>query len=154
MQAALFYDIGRRFEQLSTLGDPLEKLDDVIPWGEFRKLLEKKLGRRFRNPQGGRPPYDVILMFKMLVLQTLFNISDDQAEYQVRDRLSFMRFLKLSIADTVPDSKTLWLFREQLTQEGLLEQLFEKFDRHLSAKGYKAKKGQIIDASIISVPKQ
>jgi IS5 family transposase len=90
----------------------------------------------------------------MLVLQALNNLSDEQVEYQVRDRLSFSRFLGLAIEDSIPDATTLWLFREKLAKAGLIEKLFERFDQHLAAKGYIARGGQIIDATIVSVPKQ
>ncbi len=92
-------------------------------------------------------------MFKMLVLQALYNLSDDQTEFQVRDRLSFQRFLGLSPEDTVPDAKTLWLFRERLVRHGLIDKLFKRFDEQLWESGLVPKGGQIIDASLISVPK-
>jgi IS5 family transposase len=90
----------------------------------------------------------------MLVLQTLNNLSDEQAEYQVRDRLSFTRFLRLSIEDSIPDATTLWLFREKLAKAGLIEKLFDRFDQHLAAKGYMARGGQMVDATIVPVPTQ
>jgi IS5 family transposase len=92
-------------------------------------------------------------MFKMLVLQSLYNLSDDQTEFQVRDRLSFQRFLRLSPEDTVPDAKTLWLFREQLARHGLDEKLFRRFDEQLWQSGLMPRGGQIIDASLVNVPK-
>ena len=90
----------------------------------------------------------------MLVLQSLYNLSDEQVEYQVRDRLSFTRFLRLGIEDRIPDGTTLWLFREALAKAGLIEKLFERFGQHLEAKGYVARGGQMIDATIVPVPKQ
>jgi IS5 family transposase len=73
---------------------------------------------------GGRPPYDYVLMFKILILQRYYNLSDDQVEFQINDRLSFMRFLDLTIADDIPDSRTVWHFREQLTDSGIVEDFF------------------------------
>ncbi len=93
-------------------------------------------------------------MFRMLVLQSLYNLSDEQVEYQVRDRLSFTRFLRLGIEDGIPDGTTLWLFRETLAKAGLIEKLFERFGQHLEAKGYIARGGQMVDATIVPVPKQ
>ena len=93
-------------------------------------------------------------MFKTIILSALYNLSDDQVEHQIRDRLSFMRFLGLGLEDRVPDAKTVWLYREQLTQAGVIEALFETFDGHLKDQGYLAMGGQIIDASIVAVPKQ
>ena len=94
------------------------------------------------------------MIFKALVLQALYNLSDDQAEYQLRDRLSFMRFLGLGLEDAVPDAKTLWLYREALAKAGAVEDLFDQFDRFLKDKGYLAMGGQIIDATIVSAPRQ
>jgi IS5 family transposase len=92
------------------------------------------------------------MMFKALVLQSLYNLSDQQMEYQIKDRMSFMRFLGLNLEDTVPDTTTAWSHRQALTQQGLLEELFERFNAYLSARSYQAKAGQIIDASIVPVP--
>src|SRR6266480_4155436 len=94
------------------------------------------------------------MIFKALVLQALYNLSDDQAEYQLRDRLSFMRFLGLELEDTVPDAKTLWLYREALGKAGAVEEQFDLFDGLLKDKGYLAMGGQIIDATLVSAPKQ
>ncbi len=107
-----------------------------------------------KKSKAGRKPVDAIVMFRMLILQSLYNLSDDQAEYQVRDRLSFTRFLKLGIEDRIPDGTTLWLFREKLAKAGLIETLFERFGQHLEANGYIARGGQMVDATIVPVPKQ
>ena len=93
-------------------------------------------------------------MFKAIVLCELYNLSDDQVEYQLRDRLSFMRFVGFGLEDKVPDAKTVWLYREQLARAGMVEALFEDFDGYLEKQGYLAMGGQIIDASIVPVPKQ
>ena len=87
-----------------------------------------------KKSSAGRKPFDAILTFRMLVLQALNNLSDEQVEYQVRDRLSFSRFLGLAIEDSIPDATTLWLFREKLARAGLIEQLFDRFDQHLASK--------------------
>ena len=152
MQAGLF-DWQTRFEQLDKGGDPLVKLNDIVNWEQFRKTLEK-VRDKDKTSAAGRRPFDVILMFKIMILQSLYNLSDDQTEFQIRDRLSFMRFLGLGIGDTVPDAKTLWLFREQLTQAKLIQKLFNRFDRFLRQNGFSAQKGQIVDASIVAAPKQ
>lgn len=152
MQTGLF-DWQTRFEQLDNGGDPLVKLNKIMNWKLFGRRLEKVRDKDRKSP-AGRKPFDGILMFKILILQSLYNLSDDQIEFQIRDRLSFMRFLGLSLGDTVPDAKTVWLFREQLTEAGLVKKLFDQFDAFLRKNGFSAKKGQIIDASIISAPKQ
>ncbi len=151
-QAGLF-DWHERFDKLNDGGDPLVKLNELMDWSLFTKSL-KTLRSEERKSNAGRKLYDSTLMFKILVLQSLYNLSDDQTEFQIRDRLSFMRFLALSLNDRVPDAKTIWLFREQLTEVGLAEKLFDQFDRFLRNNGFSAKKGQIVDASIIKAPKQ
>ena len=148
-----FFDLDERLRQLSSGGDPLQRLSRVVDFELFRKPLAKALKRSDRA-KGGRPPYDAVLMFKVLVLQALYNLSDDRCEYQIRDRLSFMRFLGLSLEDAVPDAKTIWLFREHLTQGGAVENLFARFDKHLAKSGYLAMGGQIVDATIVAAPKQ
>src|SRR4030043_1001260 len=142
-----------RFRQLDAGGDPLLKLKKLVDWERFRAELEVVRDKE-RKSIAGRKPFDVILMFKVLVLQSLYNLSDERIEFQIRDRISFMRFLDLSLGDAVPDEKTIWLFREQLTEAGLIKRLFQEFDEFLGEKGVSAKKGQIIDASIIEAPRQ
>ena len=131
------------------------EIDAVVPWEEFRSTLERVWRKpdADRKSRAGRKPMDAVLMFKTLVLSELYNLSDDQIEYQVRDRLSFMRFLGLGLEDRVPDPKTVWLYREGLAQAGLVEELFGQFDLHLARQGYIARGGQILDASIVLVPK-
>jgi len=148
-----FFDIEFRLEQLDKCGDPLTKLNEVIQWESFRSELETVRAKDRRN-NAGRKAFDVVLMFKILILQSLYNLGDDALEYQIRDRLSFMRFLGLALDSRIPDAKTIWLFREQLGELGLEKKLFEKFDQFLRDSGFTAKKGQIIDASIIAAPKQ
>ena len=148
-----FCDLATRYEALSQKGDPLDALAAHVPWETFRPVLVTVL-RRSKRKKGGRPPFDAVLMFKILVLQALYNLSDDQAEYQVRDRLSFMRFLGLDLDQRIPDAKTIWLFRETLTQAQVVETLFEQFDASLAAHGLQARGGQLIDASLVPVPKQ
>jgi IS5 family transposase len=143
-----FFDGDERLKALSAAGDPLERLAQVIDFEVFRADLEAALSRSDRA-KGGRPPYDAVLMFKVLVLQTLYTLSDDQTEYQLKDRLSFMRFVGLALHDAVPDAKTIWLYREQLARAGGAEGLFAQFDALLKAKGWLAMGGQIIDATVI-----
>jgi IS5 family transposase len=151
-----FFDADKRLAALSAKGDPLEAIDRLMPWESFRADIEAvvRTSEEMKKSSAGRKPADAIVMFRMLVLQALHNLSDEQAEYQVRDRFSFTRFLRLGIEDGIPDATTLWLFREKLAKAGLIEKLFDRFDRHLGAKGYIARGGQIVDATIVSVPKQ
>ena len=147
-----FFDADARLSALSAAGDPLERLRTVVDFELFRPDLEVALDRADRS-RGVRPPYDAVLMFRILVLQTLYTLSDDQTEYQLRDRLSFMRFAGLALHDAVPDAKTIWLFREQLTRGGTLKQLFDRFDQLLHERGYLAMGGQIVDATVIEARK-
>ena len=151
-----FFDSDKRLSALSEQGDPLEAIERLVPWESFRADIEAVVltpDEEKKSP-AGRKPLDAILMFRMLILQSLYNLSDEQVEYQVRDRLSFTRFLRLGIEDGIPDGTTLWLFREKLAKAGLIERLFARFDQHLEAKGYIARGGQIVDATIVPVPRQ
>jgi transposase len=151
-----FYDLDRRLKALSAKGDPLVALNAIVPFESFRAEIEAvvRLAPEERKSNAGRKPFDAVMMFKVLVLQTLYNLADEQVEYQVRDRLSFMRFLGLGLEDVVPDATTVWLFREALTKTNLVKALFDRFNGHLNAKGYIARGGQIVDASIVSAPRQ
>jgi IS5 family transposase len=143
-----FFDRDERYAALLAAGDPLERLAMVVDFELLRPELEAALERSDRA-RGGRPTYDAVLMFKVLVLQTLYTLSDDQTEYQIRDRLSFMRFAGLALEHRVRDAKTIWLLREQLTRAGAIEHLFTRFDAVLRAAGYLAMGGQIVDATIV-----
>lgn len=148
-----FFDQDIRLSKLSKLGDPLEKLNSGVDFELFRSLLEEKLTMQTKG-KGGRPPYDYVLMFKVLILQRYYNLSDDQVEYQINDRMSFMRFLDLSIADDVPDSKTIWHFKEKLADLGAIEPLFNLFLEELEKLGLIVNEGKIVDASFVEVPRQ
>jgi IS5 family transposase len=143
-----FFDAEERLRWLSASGDPLERLRAVVDFEAFRAELEAALPRADRS-RGGRPPWDALLMFRVLVLQALYTLSDDQTEYQLRDRLSFMRFAGLALQDAVPDAKTIWLYREQLTRAGALAKLFARFDAVLAGRGFVAMGGQIVDATVV-----
>jgi IS5 family transposase len=151
-----FFDLERRLDALSAKGDPLETIKTTVPWETFRADIEAVTETKpeERKSNAGRKPYDAILKFKIVVLQSLYNLSDEQTEFMIRDRLSFMRFLDLRLEDTVPDATTLWLFREALVEAKLIHTLFDRFGQHLAAKGYIARGGQIVDATIVSAPKQ
>jgi transposase, IS5 family len=150
-----FFDLSDRYVSLDAKNDPLAEINEIVPWEEFRPLLEQvwRKPESERKSRAGRKPMDAVLMFKTLVLGALYNLSDDQVEYQVRDRLSFMRFLGLGLGDRVPDAKTVWLYREALAQAGKVDDLFKLFDHHLARQGYIARGGQILDASIVPVPR-
>jgi transposase, IS5 family len=152
-QSPGFFDLDERYRALSSSGDPLERLAAVVEFEIFRPLLNQALCRS-DGSKGGRPPIDPVLLFKILVLQALYGLSDEQAEFQIRDRLSFMRFLGLGLADGVPDYSTIWRFREALVTAEAMDGLFVRFDAALTDRGYLALGGQLIDASIIEAPRQ
>ena len=124
--------------------------------GLVRCSLRSPAGSVFssKTSAAGRKPWDEVLIFKVLVLRALYNLSDDQLEYQLRDRLSFMRFAGLGLEDAGPDAKTLWLYRKALARAGAAETLSDLFDGYLKAMGYLAMGGQIIDATIVAAPRQ
>lgn len=141
-----FFDLSRRYEGLNAAGDPLVAIAAAVPFELFRGKLQRALvkgGLRKadgdRKSAAGRKPWDEVLIFKILVLQALYNLSDDAMEYQLRDRLSFMCFAGLGLENAVPDAKTLWLYREALTQAKAVDKLFHLFDNYLKDQGYLAK---------------
>lgn len=148
-----FFDFDIRLGRIDKAGDPLAKLNDTIDWELFRPTLEKAREKDKKSPAGAEG-YDVILLFKILILQSLYNLADEAMEYQILDRYSFSRFLGLHAASKVPDATTIWRFREDLSKADVIDSLFAQFDTFLGEHGFKAKKGQIVDASIIRVPVQ
>jgi transposase, IS5 family len=147
-----FFDLDNRYKKLNER-DALIELDKLIGWEAFRETLQR-CREKPRKSAAGRKAFDVIIMFKAWVLQHLYNLSDEELEFQIRDRYSFCRFLGLSPEERVPDAKTIWLFREHLTEKHLIKRLFEDFEWQLEEKGFKAQKGQIVDASLVSAPIQ
>ena len=152
MQNSLF-DLANRYASLSEAGDPLERLNAAIDWEIFRPILER-IDIKERKSSAGRRPTCRTLMFKLLILQRLHNLSDERLQYQVSDRLSFMRFLGLELSGDVPDARTVWAFREALKEHQLVDALFERLNQALAAMGVELKSGQIIDATFVPVPIQ
>jgi IS5 family transposase len=148
------FDEQFRLEKISKQSDPLEKLEAHIDFEIFRSTLGKIQDKDRDKSLGGRPRYDEVLMFKILVLQRYYNLSDDQMEYCLLDRLSFMRFLGLGLKDRVPDAKTIWLFRNELTQSGIVKELFNRLDKQLRSKGVIVQEGSMVDATLVEVPIQ
>jgi IS5 family transposase len=142
-----------RDQRLDRLGNPLLELDTHIDWEAFRPLLDQ-VRLKARKSSAGRKPWDVILMFKALVLASLYNLSDEQLEFQIEDRRSFQRFIGLPDAKHAPDRNSFWLFREALKELKLTETLFNEFNRQLDRAGLIARKGQLIDASFVKAPIQ
>lgn len=140
--------------KISDLGDPLEKLDSVIDWEIFRPLLNELLSKEPKG-KGGRPSWDYVLMFKILILQRLYNLSDDQTEKNILDRLSFRSFLHLDLFNAkIPDAKTIWHFKNKFAQKEAGRSLFDLFEKSLERAGMIQHEGTIVDASFVEVPKQ
>ena len=150
-QISLFAE-ENRLQKLSELGDCLERLK-IIDWESFRPIIAPALIRE-RKSNAGRPPFDCILLFKIIILQRLYNLSDDQTEYQINDRMSFMRFLSLGLDDKVPDAKTIWLFKDTLTKAGIIDRLFSQFNQMLEERGIITHKGTIVDSTFVDAPRQ
>ena len=134
-------------EALSKLGDPLQKLNKYVNWNIFESPINEAFKNEDRDlSKGGRPSFNRLVLFKALIIQSLYNLSDDQLEYQIVDRASFKRFLGLKKSDKVPDSKTFWLFREQLIEKGVILDLFKIFNETLDAAGVLSNQGKIKDS--------
>jgi len=148
-----FLDFDSRLHRIDKAGDPLSKINETIDWEIFRPTLEQARKKKKKSNAGAKG-FDVILLFKILILQSLYNLSDEAMEFQILDRYSFSRFLGLHAASKVPDATTIWRFREALAKADVIDPLFTQFDMFLHDQGFRAQKGQIIDASIVKVPVQ
>jgi len=148
-----FFDLEKHLDKIYQINNFLPKLNALIDWDIFRASLTI-VREKERKSNAGRPAFDVLLMFKVLVLKSMYNLSDDQTELQIRDRISFRDFLGLTFADTVPDAKTIWVFSEQLKELELEQPLFDRFGEELDKQGFQAKSGLIVDGTFVEVPRQ
>jgi transposase, IS5 family len=153
-----FFDVDERLKELSSKGDALERLKAIVDFELFRPDLARAVPRS-DGAKGGRPPFDLVFMFKVLILQASHSLSDERTEFLIKDRLSFMRFLGLGLADPVPDANTIWTFREALTRAQIegkpaIQVLFSAYEATLRAAGFLAMGGQIVDATVVAAPKQ
>ena len=154
-QRGLFDEI-ERLEELTKLGDPLITLTEHIKWETFRPILNKI---RIENPDNiknaGRKPFDEVMMFRVIILQSLYGLSDDQMEFQLKDRRSFERFVSGGdMQCQMPDAKTIWLYKERFKEHGIARKVFRKFNHQLDKANLMARSGQIVDASFVEVPRQ
>lgn len=147
------FDEQDRMKKLNSLQDPLVSIGQSIDFEQFRLILEAAT-LQDSYAKGGRPPFDRVMLFKALLIQKIYHLSDDQLEYQINDRLSFMRFLGLQLSDKIPDAKTYWYFREALTKTGVIDKAFIMFRDRLRAYGYMLQEGKIVDASLVKAPIQ
>lgn len=149
-----FFSLAERLARISGQGDPLERLNAVMDWKLFQPVLDQAFVPAQPKGPGGRPAYSKLLLCKILILQRLYQLSDEATQYQILDRLSFQRFLGLNLADPVPDQNTVREFREAMRQAGAFQALFDAFGQHLSSQGLLPKEGVIVDASFVEVPRQ
>ena len=147
------FDYQQRLEELSERPSALTRLGSTVDWEVFRPALTRAMIRTSKGP-GGRPRFDVVFMFKVLVLQRTFNLSDAQTEFQIQDRFSFQQFVGITVADVVPDQNTIWDFREQLRAAGVESDLWATFNALLAGAGLVLTPGKIVDATFVDVPKQ
>ncbi len=147
------YDYQKHVERCAQTVTGLDRIARIVPWEQFRVPLDEALQRNHRVARG-RPSFDVVFMFKVIILQKIHNLSDDMTELAVMDRLSWHRFLGVDVAQKFPDAKTIWLFRDRMAKSGVMDKLFDIFLSHIRNAGVELVSGKIVDATIISVPKQ
>jgi hypothetical protein len=141
-----FWDAQQRITKILNIKPVPKSLAESIPWESFRPLLDK-------GYEHERKRIDSLILFKMLVLQQLFNLSDEELEYQVNDRRSLEDLVGLGVMNNIPDATTVAFFRERLCKAEVIEELFEMFEAYLRSQGLQARGGQIIDATLVPVPK-
>lgn len=146
-----FFEVEDCYNRLDKAGDPLLKLSEIINWDSLLPLIKSI---HFKSGfKGGRPGLYPLVVIKSILLQSLYNLSDDSCEYQINDRLSFKRFIGISTSDKAPDAKTLWLYKERIKWKKLHKKIFDWFDAQIEAAGYTAQEGQIVDASFVPTHK-
>jgi IS5 family transposase len=144
----------RREEKLRQFTGVLDRLEQLVDWTGLAAAVNAATGREAPRPQGGRPPYPTAALLKIVVLQQLYgNLSDEQMEYALLDRLSWQRFVGMADARDLPDARTLWAFKNLIAGGGGAEALFTEVSHQLGQAGLTAKGGQLIDATIVEVPK-
>jgi IS5 family transposase len=139
-------------KQIDKLGDPLTEIGKHIDFSALAAEVDRVAPRPV-SPQGGRPPYPTETMVRILVLKRLYNLSDEQMEYQLLDRMSYQRFCGLGQATNIPDRTTIWTFENRIGEAGA-KALFDGVTTQLLKKGFIARGGQIIDATLVPAPKQ
>ena len=152
--SAGLFDKEFTLEELSSMGNPLPRLKEILDFEQFRPILEPVFSKEDRKSNAGRPGMDPVFMMKVLFLQRLYCLSDNQAEYQIKDRLSFREFLGISSVDDVPDQKTIWKYKDALAKAGTWDKLFEQFNKYLDGLGLIVNEGKIVDASFVIAPRQ
>jgi transposase, IS5 family len=155
-----FFDVGAFYRRLDSLGDRLARMDALIDWTGLRAIMDRVTFRKdekgiaIARSHEGRPPREGLMMGKILILQAKYNLSDQQTEFLLNDRLSFRRFVGLTDPSALaPHWTTIRNWRERLIDQNLLDPIFKWFDEYLNKEGYEAKGGQIVDATFVPTHK-
>jgi transposase len=135
MNPESLFSLSDHLERLSKDGDPLEVLDATVDFEYFRGWLVEGLGYG-DGSKGGRPPFDLVAMFKVLIVQAQHNLSDAKMEFMIRDRLSWIRFFGFTLGGAMPDENTIRHFRNRMRETGTLKRVMKAFDWQLHKKGY------------------
>ena len=136
------------------MGNPLERLSSLVDFEMFRAVLEDVLLAKECKTPAGRKPIDVVLMFKVILLQRYYGLGDHQIQYQIIDRTSFRQFLGIHTVAEIPDEKTVWACRDKLGKAGTFALLFDEFRAYLGSLGLSFNEGKIIDATFVEAPRQ
>lgn len=142
----------RHRKKIDDLGDPLQRIGRHIDFAALAQCVDD-VAPRPNSPQGGRPPYPTETMVRILALKRLYNLSDEQMEFQLLDRMSYQRFCGLTHVANIPDRTTIWEFENRIGVAGAAA-LFDGMSAQLLQAGYLARGGQIIDATLVPAPKQ
>lgn len=154
-QQYTFFGDHHSLEALTQMGDRLFELNRYIDWSPLVALADSIWRANGSSKAScGAKPWSSEVMLRVIVLKRLYNLSDEQTEYQLRDRLSFMRFIGLGLGDAVPDSRTIWLYSQALAKADGARRLFESFQQQLQQQGLLMKEGAIVDATFVEVPRQ
>lgn len=148
MQSLETFFIEKHYNEKLAKKDRLQEFNKLIDWERYRPIIQGMFDNK--STRGGRPNKDEVSMIKVLFLQSLYNLSDEELEYQINDRSSFKRFV--GYENETPDFTTIWRFRERLANNGLDELIWAELMGQLSGKGVEVKMGVIQDASIIQSP--
>ena len=148
------FEYQERMDGLKQQRTPLDKLNTIIDFEMFRPILTDILEPKEQKAPGGASHYDYVFMFKILVFQKYYNLSDEMAEFQINDRLSVQRYLGITLSDKVPDYSKIWKFRTALIKAKVIDKLFRMFDDYLENQGVIGKAGVMVDASFVDVPRQ
>jgi IS5 family transposase len=134
------------YDRLAKLGDPLAEVNSLLDWGRFHPIADELYDNK--TERGGHPNIDCVLMIKILALQQWYNLSDQRMERELTCDISFMNFL--GFPETIPDSTTIWLFRERRKEKGEINAIWQELQRQLDSKGLVVKEGSIQDATFIT----